>query len=177
MYQVCVPLQKCLRIGLERLYVLESWENYSMRSWTRERRIMPARVLFGEEHEQSAPMRYITSIFRLFGNNCLSLESEPLGTLPVLSQQLPNLGTRSKVDLQNISRVRVLVLNLSLACQFRMSSNNVHLIQVLSSETWDGWVLHLGSVDITDNLAFRVVTNDSSVFESCDPEITDSVHC
>jgi hypothetical protein len=88
------------------------------RSWTRERRTIPARVLFEEQHEQSAPMRYITSIFRLFGNNCLSLESEPLGTLPVLTQQLPNLGPRSKVDLQNISRVRVLILNFSLACQF-----------------------------------------------------------
>jgi hypothetical protein len=84
----------------------------------RKGRIISARVLFGEQHEQSAPMRYITSIFRLFGNNCLSLESEPLGTLPVLTQQLPNLGPRSKVDLQNISRVRVLILNFSLACQF-----------------------------------------------------------
>jgi hypothetical protein len=143
----------------------------------RKGRIISARVLFGEQHEQSALMRYITSIFRLFGNNCLPLESEPLGTLPVLTQQLPNLGPGSKVNLQDISRVGILILNLSLACQFRMSSNNVHLIQVLSSETWDGWVLHLGSVDITDNLAFWVVADNSSVFESCDPEISDSVHC
>ena len=119
----------------------------------------------------------ITSIFYLLGNNCLSSEPESLGTLPVLSQQLPDLGSTSKVDLQDISRVGILILDLSLTRQIRMSSNNVHLIQVLSSETRDGWVLHLGSVDVTDNLAFGVVTDDSSVFESSNPDISDSVHC
>lgn len=174
MYQVCVPLQNCC-----------VWDMSTHMRWNAgdndlcgtECERGPNTIRSSPVRERSASIRCTTSIFCLLGNNYLSLESEPLGTFPVLSQQLPDLGPRSKVDLQNISRVRVLILDLSLACQFRMSSNDVHLIQVLSSETWDGWVLRLGSVNITDDLAFWVVADNSTVFESCDPEVSDSVHC
>lgn len=123
----------------------------------------------------------------------------PLRPLPSLSQQLPDFATRPEIHLEEITRMRELLLDVTFVGELAIGRGDVHGFQILTyartsisivipgistktkedaltSETRDRGAQALCRTNMTDQRPIRSVSEYALIFPSRDPDVAQAIH-